>query len=180
MSMPPCWYMARKSSAKMPLILRIRWQNGLAFVRNILFTVSHVYMVGNACADGLVNIRLTSPFNTLVWFHYTLNSIRGEYIRNMMELPNYRFVNFWEGLGLVPFFFSVLLLFWMNAEWCTLHHSFFGVCINVFICQKIGRNLKEYHIIDKFISSYFNISSLVNNYKKSFVRNELLENDISR
>lgn len=87
-------YLAMKSSASVPWILRNRWHNCLAFVRGINFTFSHVYREGNACADGLANIGLALPPNSFVWHTNIPDGIREEYSRNRLGLPNYRFVNF--------------------------------------------------------------------------------------
>jgi hypothetical protein len=87
-------YLALKSSASVPWILRNRWNNCLAFVRDINFTFSHVYREGNACADGMANIGLALPPNSFVWHTSIPDGIREEYSRNRLGLPNYRFVNF--------------------------------------------------------------------------------------
>ena len=87
-------YLALKSSYNVPWSLRNRWHNCLAFVRSIHFTFSHVYMEGNACADGMANLGLTLPPNTFDWHTSIPNGIREEYIKNRLGLPSYRFVNF--------------------------------------------------------------------------------------
>jgi len=86
--------LALKSSSCVPWTLRNRWSNCLAFVRSINFTFSHTYREGNFCADGMANIGLNLPFNFFAWYNSIPDNIRGEYIRNRMGLPNFRFVHF--------------------------------------------------------------------------------------
>ncbi len=86
--------LAIKSSAKVPWDLSNRWHNFIFFVKSINFVYSHVYREGNACADGLANLGLYYSLNYLVWFDSIPDSIGGEYNRNRLGLPNYRFVNF--------------------------------------------------------------------------------------
>lgn len=81
-------FLALKTSANVPLNIRNRWHNCLSFARNIHFTFSHVYREGNVCADGLANLGLTLPPNSLNWFNLIPDGIRGEYNRNRMGLPN--------------------------------------------------------------------------------------------
>lgn len=87
-------YLALKSSSCFHWILRNRWNNCLPFFRSINFTFSHIYREGNSCADGMANIGLNLPINHFVWYSDIPDSIRGEYIRNMIGLPKFRVVHF--------------------------------------------------------------------------------------
>jgi ribonuclease HI len=86
--------LALKSSSCVPWSLRNRWNNCIAFVRNINFIFSHIYRERNSCADGMANIGLNLPMNLFVWYSDIPDNIRGEYTRNRTGLPNFRFVHF--------------------------------------------------------------------------------------
>jgi len=53
--------------------------------------VSHIYREGNVCANGLVNFGLSLTSLDDFWFDDIPNFIRGEYIRNMLDMSNFRF-----------------------------------------------------------------------------------------
>ena len=72
------------------------------------FVVSHIYREGNACADSLANLALSFPSFELFWSDIIPDLIRGEYIRNRLGMPNFRFNTFWKGFGSVPLFYFVL------------------------------------------------------------------------
>jgi len=52
-----------------------------------------MYIEGNACADDLANLGLYYSLNDLVWYDSIPDSISGEYNKNKLGLPNYRFVS---------------------------------------------------------------------------------------
>jgi len=83
--------LAFKSITTVPWSLKSRSKNCINLTRNMNFVVSHIYRKGNSCADRLVNIGLS--VTSLVWFDEFHSEYRTEYIRNMLGLPSYRFVN---------------------------------------------------------------------------------------
>jgi len=60
-------YLAFKSSKIVPWSLRNRWDNCLFLLSSFNFSVTHIYMEGNQCADQLANLRLTLP--SYSWFN---------------------------------------------------------------------------------------------------------------
>jgi len=80
-----------KSNSVVPWCLRNKWQNCLVRLRNMRFVVSHIYREANACADSLANLGLSFPFFELFWSDIIPDLIRGEYIRNRLGMPNFRF-----------------------------------------------------------------------------------------
>jgi len=60
----------------------------------MVFFVSHIYREGNACADGLANFGLTLSSLDLYWFSDVPTFLRGEYIRNRLGMPCFRFITF--------------------------------------------------------------------------------------
>jgi ribonuclease HI len=86
--------LAFKSIYVVPWNLRNRWYNCKVRLRNMRFFVSHIYREGNACADGLANLGLTLPSSELFWSDTIPDFIRGEYTRNRLGMPNFRFNTF--------------------------------------------------------------------------------------
>jgi ribonuclease HI len=86
--------LAFRSSSCIPWGLRNRWQNCIARLRSMRFVVSHIYREGNSCADGLANIGLHMSSFDLFWSDSIPDSIRGEYTRNRLGMPNFRFCTF--------------------------------------------------------------------------------------
>ena len=72
--------------------IRNRWINCLELIKGMNFFVSHIYREGNSCADGLANIVLA--LSAFAWFPFLPDSIIPGYGRNLLSLPNYRFVFF--------------------------------------------------------------------------------------
>ncbi len=114
--------LAFKSNLVVPWCLRNRWQNCLVRLRNMRFVVSHIYREGNACADSLANLGLSFPSFELFWYDIIPDLIKGEYIRNRLGMPNFRFNTFWKGFGWVSLIFLFCTLFWFNIMfWCCWH-----------------------------------------------------------
>jgi len=86
--------LAFKSSSVVPWILRNRWHNCLFRLRYMRFIVSHIYREGNACADSLANLGLSLNTNVVFWSDDIHDFIRGEYTRNRLGMPNFRFTTF--------------------------------------------------------------------------------------
>jgi len=81
-----------KSISIVPWMLRNRWQNCLALILNKSFLVTHIFREGNCCADGLANIGLSLTSFDLIWVPDLPVSLSGEYTRNRLGLPNYKFI----------------------------------------------------------------------------------------
>jgi len=77
-----------KSNSVVPWCLKNGWQNCLFRLRSMRFIVSHIYREGNACADILANMGLSFLSFELFWSDNIPDSIRGEYIRNRLGMPN--------------------------------------------------------------------------------------------
>lgn len=86
--------LAFKSSSVVPCNLRNRWQNCMFILRFMRFMVTHIYREGNTCADSLANLGLTLPSSDIFWSDSLHEFIRGEYSRNRLGLPNFRFTIF--------------------------------------------------------------------------------------
>ena len=72
--------------------IRNRWNNCMDVTKNMNVFVSHIYREGNTYTDGLANLCLA--LSSHVWFPSVPDSIRAEYIRNILGLPNFRFKSF--------------------------------------------------------------------------------------
>jgi len=96
--------LAFNSSSIVPWVLRNRWFNCMLRIRQMRFIVSHIYREGNACADSLENIGLSLASSDLFWSESLPDSIRGEYNRNRLGMPNFKFTTFWKGFGTFPLF----------------------------------------------------------------------------
>ena len=83
---------AFQTSHMVPWSLRNRWLNCLVTSRSMSLVVSHIYREGNSCADRLANVGLSSPLNLFVWWNFVPGFLMGEYMRNRLGLPNYRFI----------------------------------------------------------------------------------------
>ena len=86
--------LAFKSNTVVPWGLRNRWQNCMVRLKSMRFVVSHIYREGNACADRLANLGLSMSSLEVFWSDYTPDFIRGEYTRNRLGMPNFRFTTF--------------------------------------------------------------------------------------
>jgi len=86
--------LAFKSIYVIPWSLRNRWYNCIVRLRDMRFVVSHNYREGNACADSLANLDLSLSSFELFWSDTIPDFIRGEYTRNKLGLPNFRFNTF--------------------------------------------------------------------------------------
>ena len=58
------------------------------------FVASHIYRKGNACADSLANLGLSLSSFELLWSDIIRDFTRGEYTRNRLRMPNFRFNTF--------------------------------------------------------------------------------------
>jgi len=89
---------------------------------NMRFCASHIYREGNTCADNFANFGLSLSSFDIFWFDVIPEFVRGEYIRNRLGMPNFRFTTFWKGFGLIPLFFLVLsfLFLWIELMLFTL------------------------------------------------------------
>lgn len=138
-----------------------------SIINRMNFLVSHIYKEGNVCADGLANIGLTLSSLDCSWFTNVPTSLRGEYIRNRLGMPYFRFITFWKGLGLVPlsilyFYFGLYILIR-----CSLH--LFIKKINKWQCLHGKKNIvTTYHEVIVMVGKpthscapYFNIVRVV-------------------
>lgn len=79
----------------MPWHLKARWENCLYLTRNMSFFVTHIYREGNLCANRLANIGLSLSFSSLAWWiDIPEIIIRWKYIKNRLDIPNFRFISF--------------------------------------------------------------------------------------
>ena len=86
--------LAFNSSSMGPWIIRNRWLNCMYRIRQMRFFVSHIFRDGNTCADSLANIGLSLTSSDLFSSDSLPDSIRGEYNRNRLGMPNFRFSTF--------------------------------------------------------------------------------------
>jgi len=86
--------LAFKSFSIVPWVLRNRWLDCLVRIMQMSFLVSHIYREGNACAGSLANVGLALTSSDLFWSEGLPDSIRGEYNRNRLGMPNFRFTTF--------------------------------------------------------------------------------------
>jgi len=86
--------LAFKLNSVVPWCLKNSWQNCLFRLRNMRLVVSHIYREGNACVDSLPNLGLSCTSSELFWSDNIPDVIRGEYIRNRLGRPNFRFNTF--------------------------------------------------------------------------------------
>jgi ribonuclease HI len=86
--------MAFNSKLVVPWELKNRWENCLQLTYNMRFCASHIYREGNTCADSLANFGLSLSSFDIFWFDVIPEFVRGEYIRNRLGMPNYRFTTF--------------------------------------------------------------------------------------
>ena len=70
--------------------LRNRWCNCIELLSNMNFIVSHIYREGILCANGLANLGLA--LSSFVWFPSPPPSISADFVRNRLDLPNFRCV----------------------------------------------------------------------------------------
>lgn len=68
-----------------PWHLKNRWENCIHLTSSMSFFVTHIYEVGNHCADQLANIGLT--LNSSFWRDHIPSQIREAYTRNRIGLP---------------------------------------------------------------------------------------------
>jgi len=85
---------AFNSKQVVPWTLKNRWHNFLCRVKNMRYFVSDIYREDNVCADGLVNYGLTLSSVAMFWSNIVPDFIRGEYIKNRLRMPNFRFISF--------------------------------------------------------------------------------------
>jgi ribonuclease HI len=71
--------------------IRNRWQNVLAWTRQMNFVVSHTYREGNVIADLLANHGLN--LSSIFFWHEAPFLIREELSRNKLGLSNFRVVS---------------------------------------------------------------------------------------
>jgi len=86
--------LAFKSISIVPWGLRNRWENCLKLTQNMRFYATHIYREGNSCADNLANFGLTLSSLDLFWFDTVPDFVRGEYIKNRLGMPNFRYITF--------------------------------------------------------------------------------------
>jgi len=86
--------MAFNSKLVVPWELRNRWENCLQLTYNMRFCSSHIYREGNTCADSFANFGLSLSSFDIFWFDVIPEFVRGEYIRNRLGMPNFRFTTF--------------------------------------------------------------------------------------
>jgi len=83
---------AIRNHSLVPWILRNQWENCLLITRSLNFSATHVFRKGNNCADTLANFGLALSHLT-IWLH-ALDNIRESFVKNKLEIPNFRSINF--------------------------------------------------------------------------------------
>ncbi|XP_050907956.1 uncharacterized protein LOC127121518 isoform X1 [Lathyrus oleraceus] len=82
--------LAFKNSSSIPWRLKNRWFNCLSILNDMNFIVSRIVREGNRCADKLANLGLSVVNDVL--FDSCPSIILNDYSRNIIGLPNFRFV----------------------------------------------------------------------------------------
>jgi len=85
---------AFKSKSIVPWGLKNRWDNCIGIIQGLNFCASHIYREGNVCADSRANFGLSLASLDLFWFDIIPAFVRGEYIRNRLGMPSFRFFTF--------------------------------------------------------------------------------------
>ncbi|KAF1895278.1 hypothetical protein Lal_00043924 [Lupinus albus] len=74
---------------RIPWKLANKWHTCLEFISSMRFKVTHIYRVGNTCADRLAAFGVYSQMYT--WWDVTPRIILEEFNKNRLGLPSYRF-----------------------------------------------------------------------------------------
>ena len=98
-----------KSSKLVPWHLQNRWDNCIHLISSMAFMVTHIYREDNRCADKLANIGLSSQ--SFTWWDQMPTQIGGDFTRNRLGLPYFRFCWSLRVWFYVPPPFGVLFLF---------------------------------------------------------------------
>ncbi|XP_019447273.1 PREDICTED: uncharacterized protein LOC109350497 [Lupinus angustifolius] len=80
---------AMSGKVRMPWKLTNKWRNCSLLIRDMNLKVTHIFREWNSCVDSLAAFGVSSK--SFTWWDLIPASIRQDFFRDRLGLPNYRF-----------------------------------------------------------------------------------------